>query len=185
MVDMDTYTFHKKQATRRFSALTPLSRLVRPIVKGLLPKNMIILRQIYEAWPDLFKGTEAANAWPEKLTFQPRQQINGQLLVSVPTAALAVELTYNQTRILQTLNAYLGAAVIGAIRVQAYQTGLAIYPESSEKSGKKPKKHFCQEIDKSLDQISNPELRQALAAFQTVLDHSEPTTQTSKGDTHA
>jgi hypothetical protein len=186
-------TIKKQTDNRSYHALTPLARLVRPIIKGLLPARSVVFQQLFEAWPDLVKGTEAEGSIPEKLTFAKGQQSSGQLAVWTLTSAQAMEINFAQRDLLHKINAFFGSNVVAELRVTAYPTSLRAVSESpmpQEAASQTRSKIPSQSLDKMGVQISNPTLRSLLSDFEQVLDSPNETTassltQATIGETHA
>ncbi len=169
----------KTRAESTPTSMKPVSRLVRPIVKGLLPKNAILLQQLFDAWGDLMKGTEAEGAIPEKLTFLRGEQNKGKLYLCTLTSAQAMEIQFSQRALLQRINAFFGCETVAEIRVTAYPTATTSRQESPRQVVKSTPTMTCQSLDKDMAGISNPSLRAILAEFGSLL-HS-----TDKGNDHA
>lgn len=157
-----------------FSTLMPVARLVRPIVKGLLPKNAVLLQQLFDAWPDLVKGTEAEGSFPEKLTFARGTQNKGKLQVSTLTSAQAMEIQFSQRALLQRINAFFGSETVSEIRVTAYPREIRVH-ESRSITPSRVTKTSCQSLDKDVARISNPALRARLAEFGSLLHTTDNT----------
>lgn len=154
---------------KSFTTLTPVSRLVRPIVKSLLPKNAVMLQQLFEAWPDLVKGTEAEGTFLDKLTFPRGQQAKGQLSLFALTSAQAMEVTFSQKALLHRVNAFFGSEAVAELRVTAYPTSMSAAKESVPPKVNHAPPRSCQSLDKMVVGISNPSLRAALVELGSLV----------------
>ena len=179
----------KHNINSKGSSLTPLSRLVRPIVKQLLPMRSVYFQQLFEAWPDLVKSTEAEGSIPEKLIFPKGKQSDGLLALWTLTGAQAMEISFSQKTLIHRINAFFGASIIGEIKVTAYPTSLVRSKESATPAAKSQSKNPSQSLDKLDVQISNPILEDTLRGLYQVIDSRDveiiSSSHHSGGNSHA
>jgi len=185
----------KKTSDKRMSpggdALRPVSSAVRPIVKSILPASSVVFQQLFDIWADLMAGTEAAAAIPEKLVLGRDKQKDGVLHLWTKTGAEATELTFNKMMILRKINAHFGYSLVADLRVTAFPTAITKSAgKANDNTGQgriaKPVKGVpCQSLDKILQDISNPALREVLADFSGVLESNPSENMEITGDTHA
>jgi len=181
---------NKASAPARVAAsLRPITQLVRPLVRKILPQKSVIFQQLFDHWPEIVAGTEAAGTIPEKLTFPHQQQKDGVLAVWARSSAQATEMTYNRQALIQRLNSVFGYALVRDIKVTAF-------PGAATPGVKKPNLAKVnsargipsQSLDKILGGISNPTLRTLLGELGAVLDQpaqADTHNDTHKGDPHA
>lgn len=165
--------------------LGPVARAVRPVIRQILPKSTAAFQQLFEAWPDVMAGTEAADAIPEKMQFPRGSQKDAVLHVWARTGAQAMDMTFNGPVLVSKINAFFGYTLVRDIRVTAFPTQAA-KTKTPPESGSKPGVALtCQGIDKNLGNISNPGLRELLWEFAGVLGRKSQQNNIKKGDGHA
>lgn len=168
------------------TSLKPITQLVRPVVKKILPQKSALFQQIFDIWPDLVHGTEAKGTIPEKLAFTRKEQSNGVLSLWAQSSAQATEVTYNRTMLVERINTVFGFALLSDIRVTANPTqGLAARKKANLPKVNSPKGIPSQSLDKILAGISNPLLRHSLSELGSVLDAQPSDNEQDKGENNA
>lgn len=168
------------------SSLKPITQIIRPVVKQVLPQKSVIFQQVFDMWPDIVNGTEAVNTIPEKITFTRQKQDNGVLAIWAQTGAQATEITYNRMALIQRINSVFGYALVGEIKVTAHPSLLNTKkPRANPQKVNSAKGIPSQSLDKILADISNPELRHTLSELGGVLEAQPTDNEQNKGDTHA
>lgn len=172
-----------KQFPRGGQALRPVSAAIRPVITKILPKSSAVFQQLFDIWHDLMVGTEAAQSIPEKLTLSRTQQKDGVLHVWTQTGAQATEMSFNKGMILQKINAFFGYNLVADIRVTAFPT--INDNKTAPRIAKLRHSVPCQSLDKMLQDISNPALREVLADFSGVLESNPSKNIEITGDEYA
>jgi hypothetical protein len=163
----------KQSKIKAFTGLTPLSKLVRSVVKDKMPARTVLFEQLFDAWPDLVCGTEADKSMPDRLVFARNEQNNGQLYVWALTSAQATEMSFNQSILITRINAWFGSNVVGTLRVTAFPVAGMVplpRPESVKRKVNQASLGKSQYLDKVTDGISNPVLKTALNELGHTLD---------------
>ncbi len=169
----------KQSKIKSFTGLTPLSKLVRGVVKDKMPARTVLFEQLFDAWPDLVCGTEADKSIPDRLVFERNSQTNGQLYVWAATSAQATEMSFNQSILITRINAWFGSAVVANLRVTAFPASGVVprpRPESLKRKVNQVSLGKSQYLDKVTDGISNPVLKTALSELGHTLDSQEHAT---------
>lgn len=168
------------------TSLKPITQLVRPVVKKILPQKSALFQQLFDVWPDLVHGTDAAGTIPEKLSFAGKEQANAVLSLWARTAGQATELTYNRAALVQRINMLFGYALVKDIRVTAHPLqGLPPRRGANPAKVNAAKGMPSQSLDKILAGISNPVLRQHLMELGGVIEAQPVDIDKNKGENHA
>ncbi len=181
---------HKPDMPRLVGSMVlgPVARAVRPVIRQILPKSSAAFQQLFEAWPDLMAGTEAATAMPEKMVFPRGSQKEAVLHVWARTGAQAMDMTFGAPALVTKINLFFGYGLVRDMRVTAFPTAAAqtnTNPESPRAVRDTTYSMSCQGIDKNLAGISNPGLRSLLWEFAGTLGRKSPQNNTKEGDGHA
>lgn len=170
---------------KKFTALSPVARIVRPVVTRLIPKSSAVFQQLFEVWPDLVTGTEGQGSLPEKLVFARASQKDAVLHVWAGTSAQATEMSFNATIFIQKINALFGYNLVREMRVTAFPKTLSAAQKESVSKALPRVAMTSQSLDKALQGISNPALKSILAELGGVLDTDAASPHATKGDHHA
>lgn len=174
------------QNTMQKTSLKPITQLIRPMVKKVLPQKSVIYQQLFDIWPDIVNGTEAKNTIPEKITFARQQQKEGVLAIWAQSSAQATEITYNRMMLIQRVNAVFGYALLADIKVTAHPgLGLLAKTKPNPKKVNSAPGISSQSLDKILSGISNPELRHTLSELGSVIPAQPIDNDENKGENNA
>lgn len=176
-------TTSNKRMTK--GSLRPVTDAVRPLVRKILPQKSVVFQQLFDFWPEIVANTEAERSVPEKLMFARQQQNNGVLSIWAQSSAQATEISYNRTQLLHRINAVFGYSLVSEIKVTAFPGTGTIRPKTNPAKVNSNKGVPSQSLDKILDGISNPSLRETLAGLAGVLDAQPIDNPDSKGNSHA
>lgn len=168
------------------TSLKPITQLIRPVVKKILPQKNVVFQQLFDMWSDIVNGTEAKNTIPEKLSFPKDQQKNGVLSIWAQSSAQATEVTYNRMMLIQRINSVFGYALLADIKVTAHP-GMGIMGKTRPNPEKVNSVQGIpsQSLDKILSGISNPILRHTLAELGGVIPAQTIESNEHKGETNA
>lgn len=176
---------NKKAPAAGTFGLRPVSQLVRPLIKQALPKKSVIFQQIFDLWPEITAGTEAANSLPEKLVFPANSQKGGCLSLWTNSSAQATELSYNRMALVHRINAMFGYGLLADVKVTAHPGSAIRRPGPTPAKVNSDRGVPSQSLDKILGDISNPSLRTILEELGGVLDPEPVENKDSKGEKHA
>lgn len=166
------------------TSLRPVSQIIRPVIKDILPQKSIIFQQIFDLWSDIVNGTEAVSTIPERLTFPKNQQKDGCLAIWAQSSAQAMELTYNKTSLIHRINSIFGFALVSDIKVTAHPTK-GLKSKTTQAKVNPNRGVSSQSLDKILGDISNPSLRTILSELGQFLDPQPIDNKDSKGENNA
>jgi|GraSoi_2013_60cm_1033757.scaffolds.fasta_scaffold07827_2 hypothetical protein len=129
------------------------------IAKPVLGKQGLGEAQLLAEWPAIIGEELARHCWPIKLSFPRGERRDGTLRLRV-ASALALDIQHREPVLLERINGYFGYRAV--IRLALVQGGAP--PE--ERSAPPPLRPLepaeRQALDRSLDDIADPELRAAL-----------------------
>ncbi len=167
--------------------LRPVSDAARPVIKKVLPKSSVVFEQLFDVWSDLMLGTEASASIPEKLALNRTQQKDGILHVWTQTGAQATEMSFNKTMIMQKINAFFGYNLVADLRITAFPQMMTLSNDNKTGVGIANMRQSipCQSLDKMLQDISNPALREVLKGFGSVLESNPSENIDITGEKHA
>ena len=137
----------------------PLAELIGPALDPIVRKRGLARAELIAWWPDIVGETYAGNTLPERIRW-PRNGGAATLFVKCDPA-LALQLSYETERIRERLNAYLGYAAVGAVRIAQHPVGSR--PAAGEgDSASDPAAEL--ELEERLAPVEGP-LRDALRAL--------------------
>lgn len=148
--------------------LRPVTQVVRPVIKKILPQKSIVFQQLFDFWPMITSGMDAVETIPEKLTFPRGQQNWGILSLWTRTSAQAMELSYNKAQLIQRINSAFGYAMIADLRITAHP-GKSLAPLTVVKRPLHNTGIKGNVLDDILTGISNPALRTILGELGGML----------------
>lgn len=169
-------------------SLKPVSQILRPVIKKVLPQKSVIFQQIFDLWSEIVTGTEAVNTIPEKLTFTRNQQKEGCLAIWAQSSSQATEVSYNKTMLIRRINSMFGYALVSDIKVTAHPAMITKRIATQGKTDNKVNANRgvpSQSLDKILGDISNPSLKTILNELGSVLDPQTTENKYSKGENNA
>jgi hypothetical protein len=139
-----------------------LSRIATPV----LGKQGLGEAQLLQQWPAIIGEDLARYCWPVKLSFPRGRRRDGTLRLRV-ASALALEIQHREPVLLERINGYFGYRAV--IRLALVQGGPP--PEASSVPPPlrplEPAEH--QALDRRLDGIADPALRDALRRLGTAI----------------
>lgn len=166
------------------SSLRPVSQIMRPLIKQVIPQKSIIFQQIFDLWAEIVNNTEAAGTIPEKLTFTKNEQKSGCLAIWAKSSAQATEISYNKTALIHRINSLFGYALLADIKVTAHP-GKGLKPRANPAKVNMNRGVPSQSLDKILGDISNPTLKTILGELGSYLDPEPIENKDSKGENNA
>lgn len=108
----------KKQLSRSYQGLSPLTKEVKTLIKPVLQKHGFVSSDILTQWHALVGEDLAKGIVPDKLTFPPGERGNGTLHVKSAGGAFALLFQHQQSYILSKINTFLGYEAVKNIRIQ-------------------------------------------------------------------
>ena len=146
----------------------PLAALLPTIAgPGFGNRKALLLGTLLAEWPSLVGGEYAAVTMPAKVSFAPGSQTRGTLHLKVDSAHV-LKIQYSLTQLRERLNGFLGAAVIGQIRILQDDLSGRLKPPPPPVSPARK-----QAIRQAVAAVPDPELRAALARFGEALATSD------------
>ncbi len=157
-----TRSFGKMDISRR-TGTRSLGSIVEKLTRDALAgKTSDVYITLVMHWPAIVGGDKARVCQPGKLTF-PRKQGDGATLMLQVSSAAATEIQHQTDWLLERINGFFGRHVVGKLQLQ--QARLAATPKKPEtpaRSRKEPDPEAMTRMEKRLEGVDSPELREAL-----------------------
>ena len=155
---------------RRYSLFSKsLKSCVEPVVRPVLKAQGLAASKLISEWEQIVGKELAAHTMPTKLTFTKDKKAEGNLTVACE-GAHALTLQHIQPVIMERIASYFGYKAVARITIE--QRPVSAKPKM--KVAFKPK---TRNVDISgIDQVEDPELKQALSGLaKTLSGHTLPT----------
>lgn len=101
----------------------PLAELIAPALDPVIRKRGLARAELLAWWPDIVGETYAGRTLPERIRW-PRDGRAATLIVKCHPS-LALQLSYETSRIRERLNSYLGYQAVGAVKIVQHPVGAA------------------------------------------------------------
>ncbi len=97
--------------------LRALGEAVAPLAEPILKRRGMALATLVRAWPEIVGGELARRLAPDRLVFARGQSSHGTLHVRLALGALATEVLHTAPVIIARINASLGFAAVGRLKL--------------------------------------------------------------------
>lgn len=148
------------------SIAVPAGQVTRPV----FGKHGFAGGALVVDWPAIVGSAVASHTLPMRIRFPPKERAEGTLIIKVDSGAFALEVQHLEPLILDRINGYFGWKAVA--RLKLMQGPL---PDVRGKSRSKPPPDsptLAPNLEASLAQVEDPELREVLARLGRTLTKS-------------
>jgi hypothetical protein len=151
---------------RRFSLFPKtLSQIIEPLTRPVFKAQGIATTRLVTEWEQIVGTKLAQHSLPQKLSFPAGKTVGGTLTVAVSNG-FATEMQHMQPVILDRLGTYFGYKAVERITIShTYQPA----PKPKPAAPKPAKAALPAGSEKLADEVTDPELKQALQSFAKTL----------------
>ena len=147
------------------SDLTNVAQTVFPLVKKIFGPQATLQLELLKNWQEIVGEDIAKYSLPQKIYFRKNERTNGNLTISVPGGAFAMEIKQKERQIVEKVNTFLGYAAFNKITIIQSANQKNFLKE--KKSIDKMKKNLVSEeeqnyITEQTEEIQNPKLKEIL-----------------------
>lgn len=164
-------TYQGRKPYTRQSRSEPLATSVGRLTKPVFGRRGLADGAIARDWRAIVGDTIARHSQPEKITYAARERTNGLLHLRVDNSAMATQLQHLEPQLLERINGHFGYAAVGRLRFIH-----APLPEPTlrhrERQTPQPTPERTRQLDALLEDIDDPELREALGKLGRALPES-------------
>jgi hypothetical protein len=134
----------------------PLAELIAPALDPVIRKRGLARAELLAWWPDIVGEAYAGRTLPERIRW-PRDGRAATLIIKCDPS-LALQLSYETSRIRERLNSYLGYQAIGAVKIVQHPVGSAAPARRAEQE---PSPEAAARLEARLGPVEGP-LRESL-----------------------
>ncbi len=144
-----------------------VGNLIEEITNPTFKKNGFINQKLINGWSYIVGSHISKVALPLKIVFEKNQTRNGILYVNVFNPAMSVEITFQESRIIEKISQFFGYQAISKIKIVVHK-GRNIANSNSKKPKEKEviDQKFSKDIDNAIDEITSEELKTVLNSLK-------------------
>lgn len=160
VVAMTKNAGQKSDQDRRIQGMVaiavPADRVTRPV----FGKHGFVSGALVVDWPAIVGSAVAAHTLPLRIKFPPKERGEGTLEIKVASSAFSTEIQHLEPLILERINGYFGWNAVARLKLKH---GPLPQRQPLRAAPPEPSAQHSERLDAVLQQVEDPQLREALA----------------------
>lgn len=160
---------YNNSSERKYRGVKSLSHALDIVTKPVFLKRGFAENRIITDWNTIVGESISACSIPRKLTFARDKKSNGTLYIEVSNSSFATEMVYIEPMILEKIACYFGYKAVSRLKIQQNPKSQAAIPNKPIVKKSISAENLA-ELEKSLADIEDPELKASLLSLGRNLD---------------